>query len=151
DPDFVIILRCDALLVHGLDEALARGRAYVAAGADVLFIESPRTMQEIETIARSFAVPLLYNMGASGKTPFLSAAELKRIGGWKIMILPNFATLAAIKAMREVLAEIRATGTAATVRDRCATFEDLMDLAGLPEVQAMERRYGLPEEAYTRM
>lgn len=148
DPDFVIIARCDALAVAGLDEALARGRAYAEAGADVVFIESPRTMEEITAIGRAFAVPLLYNMSTSGKTPALSAEELRRLG-YRLMILPNFTTLAAIKAVREVLAEIKRTGSAATLGERCATFREFMELAGLPEVQEAEVRYGLPEDART--
>lgn len=148
DPDFVIIARCDALAVAGLEEALERGRAYAEAGADVVFIESPRTMEEIEAIGRSFTVPLLYNMSTSGKTPALSAEELRHLG-YRIMILPNFTTLAAIKAIREVLAEIGRTGSVATLGDRCATFREFMELAGLPEIQEAEIRYGLPEDART--
>lgn len=148
DPDLVIIARCDALAVAGLDEALERGRAYARAGADVLFIEAPRTLEEIEAIGRAFTVPLLFNMSTSGKTPFLSSAELDRLG-FKIMILPNFTTLAAIKAIREVLAEIKRVGSAATLGERCATFREFMELAGLPEIQEAERRYGVPEEART--
>jgi carboxyvinyl-carboxyphosphonate phosphorylmutase len=148
DPDFVIIARCDALAVAGLEEALERGRAYAAAGADVVFIESPRTMEEITAIGRAFTVPLLYNMSTSGKTPALSAEELRSLG-YRLMILPNFTTLAAIKAVREVLAEIKRTGSVATLGERCATFREFMELAGLPEVQEAEVRYGLPEDART--
>ncbi len=148
DPDFVIIARCDALAVAGLDEALDRGRAYAAAGADVVFIESPQTMEEIAAIGRAFDVPLLYNMSTSGKTPALSAEELGRLG-YRIMILPNFTTLAAIKGIRDVLAEIKRTGSVATLGARCASFREFMDLAGLPEIQEAEIRYGLPEDART--
>jgi carboxyvinyl-carboxyphosphonate phosphorylmutase len=148
DPDFVIIARCDALAAAGLAEALDRGHAYAAAGADVVFIESPRTMAEIEAIGRGFTVPLLYNMSTSGKSPALSAEELRRLG-YRLMILPNFTTMAAIKAIREVLAEIKRTGSAANLGDRCATFREFMELAGLPEIQEAEVRYGLPEDART--
>ncbi|HEY8450137.1 MAG TPA: oxaloacetate decarboxylase [Bacillota bacterium] len=150
DPDFVIIARCDALLVTGLDDALARGRAYVEAGADVLFIESPRSLAEIEAIAQAFAgvVPLLFNVSASGKTPFLDRAELERLG-YKIAIYPNFATLAMMKAARRVLERLRQTGSVTAILSDCDTFADFVDLAGLPEVQALEERYGFPEEART--
>ena len=148
DSDFVIIARCDALAVAGLEEVLDRGQAYAAAGADVIFIEAPRTREEIERIGQTFTVPLLFNMSTSGKTPALSAADLARLG-YRIMILPNFTTLAAIRAVREVLAEIRRTGTTAGLGDRCASFRDFMELAGLPEIQEAERRFGLPEDART--
>ncbi len=148
DPDFVIIARCDALAVAGLEEALDRGRAYAAAGADVVFIESPQTMEEIEAIGRAFDMPLLYNMSTSGKTPALSAEELRRLG-YRVMILPNFTTLAAIKGIRDVLAEIKRTGSVATLGAQCATFREFMDLAGLPEIQEAEIRYGVPEDTRT--
>lgn len=148
DPDFTIIARCDALAVAGMEEALARARVYAEAGADVLFIEAPRTLEEIEIIGQAFKKPLLFNMSTSGKTPFLSATELRRLG-YKIMILPNFTTFAAMKAVREVLAEIKRTGSAAGLDDRCATFTEFMELAGLPEIQEAEQRYGVPSEAQT--
>jgi carboxyvinyl-carboxyphosphonate phosphorylmutase len=148
DPDFVIIARCDALAVAGMEEALRRGHAYAEAGADVIFIEAPTTMDEIARIGQAFRVPLLFNMSTSGKTPCLSGAELTRLG-YKIMILPNFTTLAAIRAVRGVLAEIKRVGSTATLGDRCATFREFMELAGLAEIQEAERRYGMPEDTRT--
>ncbi|MSQ71704.1 MAG: isocitrate lyase/PEP mutase family protein [Betaproteobacteria bacterium] len=148
DPDFLVIARCDALLVAGMDEAVRRGQAYLDAGADILFIESPRTMEEIETIPRRLKGMHLFNQASSGKTPFLSVAEVTRLG-FKLMILPNFATLVAIKAVREALAVIKETGSAAGVLDRCASFQEYLELGGLPEVQELEARFGVPEEART--
>ena len=148
DPDFLIIARCDAMLVAGMEEAVRRGQAYLEAGADMLFIESPRTMEEIEAIPRRLKGMHLFNMASSGKTPFLSVKDVSRLG-YKVMILPNFATLAAIKAMREVLAVMKATGSAAGILDRCATFEEFFDLGGLSEVQELEARFGLPDDART--
>ena len=148
DSDFLIIARCDALLVAGMEEAVRRGQAYLEAGADMLFIESPRSMEEIETIPRRLKGMHLFNMASSGKTPFLSVKDVTRLG-FKLMILPNFATLAAIKAMREVLAVMKASGSAAGVLDRCATFQEFFDLGGLSEVQELEARFGLPDEART--
>lgn len=148
DPDFLIIARCDALLVAGMEEAVRRGQAYLEAGADMLFIESPRTMEEIAAIPQRLKGMHLFNMASSGKTPFLSIKDVTRLG-FKLMILPNFATLAAIKAMREVLAEMKATGSAASVLDRCASFQEFFELGGLSEVQELEARFGLPEEART--
>ena len=87
----MIIARCDALTVEGIDEAVRRGHAYLEAGADMLFIESPRTIEEIAEIPRRLPVPQLFNMSSSGKTPFLSVDEITRLG-YKLMILPNFTT-----------------------------------------------------------
>ena len=71
DADFVIIARTDALAVEGFERALERGKLYEEAGADVVFIESPTTMAQLQAIPRAFKVPTLYNMACSGKTPFL--------------------------------------------------------------------------------
>lgn len=142
DPDFMIIARCDALMVAGMDEAVRRGQAYLEAGADMLFIESPRNLDEIVEIPRRLPGAHLFNMAASGKTPVLSIDEVTRLG-YKLMILPNFTTLAAIKAMREVLAEIKRSGSVAQVLDRCATFQELTVLGGLPQLQEIEKRFGV--------
>src|ERR1700736_2962192 len=81
DPDFVIIARTDANAVNGLEDALRRGRAYRDAGADVIFIEAPRSMEELQAIVQAFpGVPLLYNWAESGKTPLLSLDEIRTLG-----------------------------------------------------------------------
>src|SRR5918911_3506462 len=74
DPDFIVIARCDAIAVEGLEAALERGARYREAGADMLFIEAPVGRAEVERVAKRFeGVPLLYNMASSGKTPDLDA------------------------------------------------------------------------------
>jgi 2-methylisocitrate lyase-like PEP mutase family enzyme len=148
DPDLVIIARCDALAVEGMDAVKARGDAYIEAGADVIFVESPTTDEEVQAIPTMFSVPTLLNLASSRKTPWRTAAELSRLG-YGIAILPNYATAAAIKAMDRVLATIKRTGDLELIVDECATFEEMMDLAGLPEVQELEKRYHFPAEAYT--
>ena len=90
-------------------------------------------------------VPLLYNMAASGKTPDLPADELGRLG-FKLAIYPNWVILAAIPAMQNLLRELKKTGSIAHMRDKVANFKQFTDIAGLPEVQALENRYGLPED-----
>ncbi|WP_239143088.1 oxaloacetate decarboxylase [Variovorax sp. WS11] len=143
DPDFMIIARCDALLVAGMDEVIRRGEAYLEAGADMLFIESARTVDEIADIPQRLPGAHLFNLPTSGKTPYLSADEVTRLG-YKLMILPNFTALAAIKAMTEVLAEIRRTGSVAGILDRCATFQEFTELGGLPHLQETEKRFASP-------
>lgn len=146
DPDFVIIARCDAIAVEGLDPALERGERYREAGADVLFIEAPVGRAEVERVANRFkGVPLLYNMAASGKTPDLPADELGRLG-FRLAIYPNWLILAAIPAMQNLLKELKRTGSIAHMRDRVATFKQFTDIAGLPEIQELEQRYGVPED-----
>lgn len=146
DPDFVIIARCDAIAVEGLEAALERGERYREAGADVLFIEAPVGRAEVEKVAARFqGVPLLYNMAASGKTPDLPADELGRLG-FRLAIYPNWLLLAAIPAMQNLLKELKRTGSIAHMRDKVATFKQFTDIAGLPEIQQLEERYGVPED-----
>jgi 2,3-dimethylmalate lyase len=140
DPDFMVIARCDALAVEGMDGAVRRGKAYLEAGADMLFIESPRSIIEIGEIPRRLPAMHMFNMSASGKTPILSADDVTGFG-YKLMILPNFSTLAAIKAMSDVFQEIKRTGTVAGIVDRCATFKEFTALGGLAELQEAERRF----------
>ena len=105
DSDFVIIARCDAIAMEGLEAALERGEKYREAGADMLFIEAPVGREAVDKVAKHFkGVPLLYNMAASGKTPDLAADELGRLG-FKLAIFPNWVILAAIPAMQSVLRE----------------------------------------------
>lgn len=146
DPDFTIITRTDAIAVEGLEAALERGERYREAGADMLFIEAPVGRAEVERVAQHFkGVPLLYNMAASGKTPDLPADELGRLG-FRLAIYPNWVILAAIPAMQNLLRELKRTGTIAHLRDKVATFKQFTDIAGLPEIQQLEQRYGVPED-----
>ena len=146
DGDFMIITRTDAIAVEGLEAALERGERYREAGADMLFIEAPVGRAEVERVSKHFAgVPLLYNMAASGKTPDLAADELGRLG-FKLAIYPNWIILAAIPAMRGLLRELKAKGSIADVRSKVATFKEFTEIAGLPEIQQLEERYGVPED-----
>ena len=146
DADFVVIARTDAIAVEGFDAALERAGRYRAAGADVLFIEAPTSTAQLETIGERFhGVPLLYNMAASGRTPDLDNASMARIG-FRIAIFPNWLLLAAIPAMRRMLRELKTKGSVADIRRDVATFKEFTDIAGLPEVQALEDRYGVPED-----
>jgi 2-methylisocitrate lyase-like PEP mutase family enzyme len=147
DPDFTIIARCDAIAVEGIDAALERGERYREAGADMLFIEAPVGREQVERVAQHFkGVPLLYNMAASGKTPDLPADELGRLG-FKLAIYPNWVILVAIPAMRAMLRELKAKGTIADIRGKAATFREFTEIAGLPDIQKLEERYGVPEDA----
>ena len=146
DRDFVLITRTDAIAVEGLEAAIERGERYREAGADVLFIEAPVGREQVERVAQHFkGMPLLYNMAASGKTPDLPADELGKLG-FRIAIYPNWVLLAAIPAMQNLLFELKRTGSIAHMRDKVATFKQFTDIAGLPEIQKLEERYGVPED-----
>jgi 2,3-dimethylmalate lyase len=146
DPDFIIIARTDAIAVEGLNAAFERAERYREAGADMLFVEAPVGVEQVQQVAAHFkGVPLLYNMAASGKTPDLAADELGRLG-FKLAIFPNWILLAAIPAMQALLRELKQSGSIARVRSQVATFKQFTEVAGLPEIQALEARYGVPEE-----
>lgn len=146
DEDFVIIARTDAVAVEGFDAALERAARYREAGADVLFIEAPSAEQLPKIAPRFKGVPLLYNMATSGKTPFLSRAEIERLG-FKLIIYPNWLMLAAIKAASQVLETLKKEGSIAGLAPQVPSFKEFFDLVGMDEVQEMEARYGVEESA----
>jgi carboxyvinyl-carboxyphosphonate phosphorylmutase len=141
DPDFVIIARTDARAVEGFDQAIARARRYLRAGADVLFIEALTTEAEAAGAAGAFpGVPLLFNWAEGGKTPPISLARLQELG-YRIVIFPISTLLAATAAMRRILGEIAHAGTPAGALGELPSFGEFVDFIGLPEVRAAERRY----------
>ena len=148
DPDFMIIARTDAIAVDGFDAALERAARYRDAGADMLFVEAPGPAQ-LPLIQPKLKAPLLYNMASSGKTPFLGREEIDRLG-FKLIIYPNWIMLAAIRAANHVLTTLKQTGSIASLTDEVASFREFFDLMGMPEVQAMEARYGVDESARAR-
>jgi len=143
DPDFVIIARTDANAVYGLEDALRRGRAYREAGADVIFIEAPRSIGELRAIAQAFPdVPLLYNWAESGKTPLLPLEEIHALG-FKLVIFPVSMLFAATQALLDLLEALKQGQTSLAFAERMVTFSQFTDQIGLPEIQALERRYGV--------
>jgi 2-methylisocitrate lyase-like PEP mutase family enzyme len=145
DADFLLIARTDAIAVEGFDAALERAERYREAGADMLFIEAP-SADQLPQIYPKLKAPLLYNMAASGKTPFLGRAEIERLG-FKLIIYPNWIVLAAIRAANHVLSTLKETGTIAEIAGEVATFQEFFDLMGMAEVQALEARYAIAEKA----
>lgn len=141
DRDFKIVARTDARTTLGLDEALRRGEAYVKAGADVLFIESPESIAEMEAIGRAFDVPLVANMVEGGRTPILDADELQRVG-YRLAIFPALGFLAAGAAMQNAFAGLRARGSSAGLDVPLYPFRDFSRLMGFDEVTEFDRKYG---------
>ncbi len=136
DPDFLIVARTDARSSLGLDEALRRGAAYVEAGADVLFIESPESESELAAIGSSFDVPLLVNMVEGGRTPVLPAQRLQELG-FRLAIFPVAALLGAAAAMQRVYRSLQETGS--TSGQDLFAFSDFNALMGFEEIWTFER------------
>jgi len=143
DESFMIIARCDSLMVEGLDRTLERGEAYLAAGADMLFFEMRESMDEIRAIAERFRgrVPLHWNHSPSGMVPRLHVDEIHALG-FATACFYVHALMAACKTMREVLHEIRHTGNSVSMWDRMVPFEDFWAINRLPEVRELEKKYG---------
>ncbi|HYH22380.1 MAG TPA: isocitrate lyase/PEP mutase family protein [Azospirillum sp.] len=138
--DFLIIARTDARTSLGLDEALRRGEAYARAGADILFIESPESEAEMERIGRTFDVPLIANMVEKGRTPLLSAEQLRTFG-FSIAIFPGTAFLAAGAAVERVYGALRQTGSSQPVADQLYDFDAFSRLMGFEAVWDFDRRH----------
>jgi methylisocitrate lyase len=141
DPDFVIIARTDSRAVEGVEAAVRRARAYHEAGADVIFPEAPQSREELAYFGREIHAPLLANMTEFGKTPLVPAAELERMG-YRLVIYPASALRVAHRAMQELFAQIKRTGSQEACLDRMAHRQELYELVGLPAVHAAERRFG---------
>jgi 2,3-dimethylmalate lyase len=139
-PDFQIVARTDARTNHGLDEALRRGEAFAKAGADILFIESPESEEEMARIGKHFDQPLLANMADGGKTPILPKARLEQLG-YKLAIFPVTGLLATAKALTHVYGALKAKGSSDTVQGDLYAFDKFCRLVGFEQVWEFEKRW----------
>lgn len=138
--DFLIIARTDARTTLGLDEALRRADAYAKAGADILFIESPESFEEMRTIGCSFDLPLLANMVEGGRTPLADRKTLEEIG-YSIAIFPALGFLAAGEALRKVYRHLKEQGSSVGVDAALYKFSEFSDLMGFGAVAAFDKTY----------
>ena len=130
DPDLMIIARTDARTVHGLDEAIDRAKAYEDAGADILFVESPESVDEMVRINKELSKPTLANMVEGGRTPMLPNDKLFEIG-YNIVIYPTASTYMTAKAMQDLMTHLKANGTTLDLMDKMVSFKAFNDLIGL--------------------
>ncbi len=144
--DLVIIARTDALSVLGFEEAVARANAYAEAGADIVFVESPESREQLRLLPKLVRAPLLANMVEGGRTPLLSADELGEMG-YKVVLFANTALRAGIRAVRETLEVLKRSGSSLPVMERLLPWEERQRLVGLGEYQAWERRFVTGESA----
>jgi len=140
DPDLLVIARTDAISAMGLDEALRRGEAAAKAGADVLFVEAPRTEAQVEQVARAFDTPLLYNYASGGRSPLLPFARLRELG-FAIILLPVDTLLVAGQAMRAFLGQLKARDDVLSLGDRYMPFAEFNELIGVTAQLALAERY----------
>jgi 2,3-dimethylmalate lyase len=138
--DFIIVARTDARAPLGLEEAIERGKAYRKAGADVIFIEAPRSIEELKKIANHIDAPLVANMIEEGVTPILPAKELLKMG-YRIAVFPLSGLYAATFAIKEVFMELRKTGITKGRRKMMVTFKDFNKFVDLQRYMALEKTY----------
>ena len=143
DPDFTIIARTDALEQLGMDEALRRSRAYVEAGADCIFLEAPRSREDLEFVRSQIDAPLLANMVEGGKTPWFTAGELNDMG-YNIVIYPLSGWYGAAVLLRDAMAALRDEGTTQDYWKRKGfhmSFDELFALFDYGSVEEWEKDY----------
>jgi 2-methylisocitrate lyase-like PEP mutase family enzyme len=142
-PETLIVARTDAIAVEGFEAALDRAERYLEAGADVLFVEAPRSEAELAEIGRRFGarVPLLANMVEGGATPIRAADDLARLG-FRLVISPGGTVRALVHALEAYFASLREHGATTPFRDRMLDLSELNDRLGTAEILARGERYG---------
>lgn len=137
-PSFVIMARSDAFTLGGLEEVIARGRAYIEAGADVFFVEAAgASAADLEAVGRAIDAPLITDMVEGAGAPFLSAGELEQMG-YDIVIFPNSLTRLFARVGLELLATLKETGTTRSWQEKMFTFPELLDLLDLDRLVRLE-------------
>jgi 2-methylisocitrate lyase-like PEP mutase family enzyme len=144
----LVIARTDAVAVEGFERAIERAARYREAGADILFVEAPKTRDDLVRIVSTLDanLPLMANMVEGGKTPPLSAAELAAIG-FALVIFPGGIVRAFGRTASDYYASLAAHGTTEPFRSRMLDFDGLNDLIGTPEMIALGERYETPPQA----
>lgn len=135
----LIVARTDSRTSLGLDEALRRAEAYSAAGADIIFVESPESEEEMERIASRIDKPVLANMVDGGRTPILSAERLAELG-FSVAIFPGSGFLATAAALKTVYEDIKLNGRT-TEASELYSFADFNELIGFRDVWEFEKKY----------
>jgi methylisocitrate lyase len=140
DAPFIVTARTDAIMTHGLDEALRRARLYKEAGADVLFVEGPRSKEEIVRIGRELPAPLAINLIEGGDTPLLSLEELEALGFYSVGFVLS-GLYAAAHALERTYREIRMRGSTEALRHEMMDFSEFAAVVGLEQRYADDARF----------
>lgn len=150
DEATVLIARTDARSVHDIDEAIRRAHLYAAAGADVLFVEAPRSVEEMERVGRELAgMPLVVNVVEGGKTPELSVQEYDDLG-FRVVLFANFLMRSLMHAGQQALAHLAENGETGSYADRMVSWQERQDLVNLDAFRTAEAAFDRPWEPGTR-
>ncbi len=140
DPDLLVIARTDAISAVDFEEGLRRGEAAAKAGADVLFVEAPRTEEQVARIASELNTPLLYNYAPGGRSPLLPFASLRQLG-YAVILLPVDTLLVAARAIGDFLNELKGRDDVGALADRYLPFREFNELIGVAAQLALAERY----------
>lgn len=140
DGDLMLMARTDSLAVYGIDEAIERGNRFAEAGADIIFIEAPPSIEDMKRVCREVKAPMTANMVEGGKTPILTAKELQDIG-YSIATFPLSTLYAAARGVKSAMSELYNKGTTSGYMEKMITFTEFNTLVGLEGVRANESRY----------
>jgi 2,3-dimethylmalate lyase len=140
DSDFVIVARTDAMAPLGIEEAIKRGKLYNEMGADIVFVEAPRSVEDMKKIADQIDAPLVANMIEEGITPNLTSSELLEMG-YKIALFPLSGLYSSAFAIFETFKTLKETGTTKMLKDKMMKFKEFNKLVSLDKYMSMENKY----------
>jgi 2,3-dimethylmalate lyase len=140
DSDFIIVARTDAMAPLGIEEAIKRGKLYNEMGADIVFVEAPRSVEDMKKIADQIDAPLVANMIEEGITPNLTSAELLEMG-YKIALFPLSGLYSSAFAIFETFKTLKETGTTKMLKDKMMKFKEFNKLVSLDKYMSMENKY----------
>jgi 2,3-dimethylmalate lyase len=138
--EFIIVARTDSLAQFGVEEAIERGKEYKRIGADVIFIEAPKTIDDMKLISKEIKAPLLANMIEEGITPNLTADQLRNMG-FRMVVFPLSALYSATFAIKQTLQTLKKTGTTKELKNKMITFQEFNDLVNLSAYHKLEKKY----------
>jgi 2,3-dimethylmalate lyase len=140
DEDLVIMARTDAIAVYGIDDAIERANLYREAGADLIFVEAPRSVEEMRRINTNVDAPTLAIQLEGGKTPLLTTKDLQEIG-FSVVVYPNATVYATAWALKGLWETLKKEGTTRNFTDRMIGFDDFNTLVGLDKIRELESFY----------
>mgnify|MGYP006410244223 FL=1 len=141
NKDFIIVARTDARATEGLDAAIERGKQNKKTGADAVFVEAPRSLEEMKRIGKEINAPLVANMIEGGATPLSSAETLNKMG-FKIILYPLSVLYANTFATMNILKELKKSGETTKYKQKVVNFDQFNDLVELSKFRKMEKKYG---------
>lgn len=145
DPDLVIVARTDARQTEGLEAAIDRAIAYAEAGADLLFVEAPVSVQELRAIPPALPVPAVLNLVEGGRTPLLPASELQEMG-FRVVLYANTALRVAAHAIQQAMTQLLANGTSAGLESKMLSWDERQNLVRLPHFERLDAQYAPADE-----